>query len=66
MGFSIYFLKQLKFYLLPQSNTFQEIIALGIIIGIAGSIYLFSLILTKAVPVKQLKSILIKKLKGKA
>ena len=66
MGLSIYILKKLKAVLLPQTNTFQEIIALGIIIGIAGIVYLTSLILTKAVPIKQLKGFLMRRLKGKA
>jgi len=66
MGLCIYLLQKLKVILLPNTNTFQEIIALGIIIGIAGTVYLFSLILTKAIPAKQLKSIVLKKLKGRA
>lgn len=65
MGLCIYFLKKLKAVLLPTTNTFEEIISLFLIIGISGTIYLGCLILTKAVPFKQLKTILRQKLKGK-
>lgn len=65
MGGAIYLLKILKSHILPDTNTFWEILSLFIIIGIAGSIYLISLILTKAVPFNQFKNIIKQKLKGK-
>jgi hypothetical protein len=65
MGGAIYLLKILKSHILPDTNTFWEILSLFIIIGIAGSIYLISLILTKAAPFNQFKNIIKQKLKGK-
>jgi peptidoglycan biosynthesis protein MviN/MurJ (putative lipid II flippase) len=58
MGGAIYLLKILKSNILPTTNTFWEILSLFTIIGIAGSIYLISLILTKAVPFNQFKNII--------
>ncbi len=65
MGICIYLLKIIKSAFISQTNTFQEIISLGIIIAISGSTYLFTLILTKAIPTQQLKSMILTKLKGK-
>jgi putative peptidoglycan lipid II flippase len=65
MAVVIHLLKMATDFIWPEPNLFEQIISLTFIIGISGIVYLGCLILTKAVPFKQIQSAIKQKLKGK-